>query len=85
MDFEWTALSLQRVLAGNTATAVFVLGTLFVFLVLAAQYESWSPPLVIILIVPLRRREGSSPRMTAADRPARGTMSESSPQARGDS
>jgi multidrug efflux pump len=53
MDFEWTGLSLQQVLAGNTATAVFVLGTLFVFLVLAAQYESWSLPLVIILIVPL--------------------------------
>lgn len=53
MDFEWTELSLQQVLAGNTATAVFVLGTLFVFLVLAAQYESWSLPLVIILIVPL--------------------------------
>jgi multidrug efflux pump len=53
MDFEWTELSLQQVLAGNTATAVFALGTLFVFLVLAAQYESWSLPLVIILIVPL--------------------------------
>ena len=53
MDFEWTGLTLQQVLAGNTATAVFVLGTLFVFLVLAAQYESWSLPLVIILIVPL--------------------------------
>jgi multidrug efflux pump len=53
MDFEWTELSLQQVLAGNTAAAVFVLGTLFVFLVLAAQYESWSLPLVIILIVPL--------------------------------
>jgi len=53
MDFEWTGLSLQQVLAGNTAAAVFVLGTLFVFLVLAAQYESWSLPLVIILIVPL--------------------------------
>jgi multidrug efflux pump len=53
MDIEWTELSLQQVLAGNTATAVFVLGTLFVFLVLAAQYESWSLPLVVILIVPL--------------------------------
>ena len=53
MDFEWADLSLQQVLAGNTATAVFALGTLFVYLVLAAQYESWSLPLVIILIVPL--------------------------------
>ena len=53
MDFEWTELSLQQVLAGNTAAVVFALGALFVFLVLAAQYESWSLPLVIILIVPL--------------------------------
>ena len=53
MDFEWTELSLQQVTAGNTAAAVFALGTLFVYLVLAAQYESWSLPLVIILIVPL--------------------------------
>ena len=52
MDFEWTELSLQQVLAGNTAAAVFALGTLFVFLVLAAQYESWSLPLAIILVVP---------------------------------
>ena len=53
MDFEWTELSLQQILAGNTAAAVFVLGTLFVFLVLAAQYESWSLPFAIILIVPM--------------------------------
>ena len=53
MDIEWTELSLQQILAGNTATYVFALGTLFVFLVLAAQYESWSLPLAIILIVPM--------------------------------
>jgi multidrug efflux pump len=53
MDFEWTELSLQQILAGNTAGAVFVLGTVFVFLVLAAQYESWSLPFAIILIVPM--------------------------------
>ena len=53
MDFEWTELSLQQILAGNTAAAVFVLGTVFVFLVLAAQYESWSLPFAIILIVPM--------------------------------
>jgi multidrug efflux pump len=53
MDFEWTELSLQQMLAGNTAAAVFVLGTVFVFLVLAAQYESWSLPFAIILIVPM--------------------------------
>ena len=53
MDIAWTELSLQQILAGNTATLVFVLGTVFVFLVLAAQYESWALPLAIILIVPL--------------------------------
>jgi multidrug efflux pump subunit AcrB len=53
MGFEWTELTLQQLLAGNTAPFVFALGTLFVFLVLAAQYESWSLPLAIILIVPM--------------------------------
>ena len=53
MDIEWTELSLQQILAGNTATLVFALGTVFVFLVLAAQYESWALPLAIILIVPM--------------------------------
>jgi multidrug efflux pump len=51
--FEWTELTLQQILAGNTAVFVFLLGTVFVFLVLAAQYESWSLPLAIILIVPM--------------------------------
>ena len=45
MGFEWTELTLQQILAGNTAVFVFPLGALFVFLVLAAQYESWSLPL----------------------------------------
>ena len=53
MDIEWTDLSLQQILAGNTAGFVFALGTVFVFLVLAAQYESWALPLAIILIVPM--------------------------------
>jgi len=53
MDIAWADLSLQQILAGDTATLVFVLGTVFVFLVLAAQYESWSLPLAIILIVPM--------------------------------
>ncbi len=53
MDFEWTELSLQQILAGNTAWVVFALGTVLVFLVLAAQYESWWLPLAIILIVPM--------------------------------
>ena len=53
MTFEWTELTLLQILAGNTAVQVFSLGTLLVFLVLAAQYESWSLPLAIILIVPM--------------------------------
>jgi hydrophobe/amphiphile efflux-1 (HAE1) family protein len=51
--YEWTELSLQEILAGNSALYVFPLCALFVFLVLAAQYESWSLPLAIILIVPM--------------------------------
>ncbi|HZC34103.1 MAG TPA: efflux RND transporter permease subunit, partial [Chthoniobacterales bacterium] len=51
--FEWTELSLQEVLAGNSAVYIFPLCVLFVFLVLAAQYESWALPLAIILIVPM--------------------------------
>ena len=51
--FEWTELSLQEILAGNTAVYIFPLCVLFVFLVLAAQYESWALPLAIILIVPM--------------------------------
>jgi multidrug efflux pump len=53
MSFEWTELTLLQILAGNTAPFVFALGTVFVFLVLAAQYESWSLPFAIILIVPM--------------------------------
>jgi len=53
IGFEWTELTYQQKLAGNTAIFVFPLCVLLVFLVLAAQYESWSLPLVIILIVPM--------------------------------
>ena len=53
MGFQWTELTLQQILAGNTAVFVFILGAVFVFLTLAAQYESWSLPLAIILIVPM--------------------------------
>jgi multidrug efflux pump len=53
MSFEWTELTLLQILAGNTAPLVFALGTVFVFMVLAAQYESWSLPFAIILIVPM--------------------------------
>jgi HAE1 family hydrophobic/amphiphilic exporter-1 len=51
--FEWTELALQEKQAGNTAIFVFVLATAFVFLLLAAQYESWLLPLSVILIVPM--------------------------------
>lgn len=52
-DFEWTEIAYQQKLAGNTALFIFPLCVLFVFLTLAAQYESWSLPLAIILIVPM--------------------------------
>ena len=51
--FEWTELTLQQILAGNSSLYIFPLCVLFVFLVLAAQYESWALPLAIILIVPM--------------------------------
>jgi multidrug efflux pump len=53
MGFEWTELSLQQILAGNTAAIIFPLSVVFVFLALAAQYESWSLPFAVILIVPM--------------------------------
>jgi multidrug efflux pump len=53
MQFEWTDLTYQEILAGNTAILVFPLCVLLVFLVLAAQYESLILPLAIILIVPM--------------------------------
>jgi HAE1 family hydrophobic/amphiphilic exporter-1 len=51
--FEWTDLAYQQKLAGNTGLLVFGASIVFVFLVLAAQYESWSLPLAVILIVPM--------------------------------
>jgi len=53
MAFEWTDLTYQRILAGNSAVYVYPLCILLVFLVLAAQYESLRLPLAILLIVPL--------------------------------
>jgi multidrug efflux pump len=53
VDYEWTDLAYQQELAGNTALLVLPLIVLLVFLVLAAQYESLTLPLAIILIVPM--------------------------------
>ncbi|HZY34700.1 MAG TPA: efflux RND transporter permease subunit, partial [Rhodanobacter sp.] len=53
ISFEWTELTYQQILAGNTAILVFPLCVLLVFLVLSSLYESWSLPLVVILIVPM--------------------------------
>ena len=52
-SFEWTELAYQEKLAGSTGLFVFAASVVFVFLVLAAQYESWSLPLSVILIVPM--------------------------------
>ncbi|HSW04251.1 efflux RND transporter permease subunit, partial [Aquabacterium sp.] len=53
ITYEWTELTYQEILAGNSAIWVFPLAVLLVFLVLAAQYESLTLPLAIILIVPM--------------------------------
>ncbi|MDH6594619.1 multidrug efflux pump [Variovorax sp. TBS-050B] len=53
IDFEWTDLTYQEILAGNSAIIVFPIAILLVFLVLAAQYESLTLPIAIILIVPM--------------------------------
>ena len=51
--YEWTGTTYQEIKAGNAAPIAFALGFIVVFLVLAAQYESWSIPLAILLTVPL--------------------------------
>ncbi len=53
MGFEWTGMSFQEKQVGNEAVLVFVLAITLVFLVLAAQYESWTSPAAVILVVPL--------------------------------
>jgi multidrug efflux pump len=55
MGFEWTELAYQQIAVGKDLLTkwVFPLAVLFVFLVLAAQYESWSMPMAILLIVPM--------------------------------
>jgi len=53
MKTEWTELMFMQIRAGNTAMYVFALAVVFVFLALAALYESWALPLAVILVVPL--------------------------------
>jgi len=53
MRAEWTELALLQQRVGNTAMYAFVLAVVLVFLVLAAQYESWALPLAVILVVPM--------------------------------
>ncbi|TLD71105.1 multidrug efflux RND transporter permease subunit [Phragmitibacter flavus] len=52
-DYEWTDVTYQQILAGDSIIFIFPLCVLFVFLVLSAQYESWSLPFAVILIVPM--------------------------------
>jgi HAE1 family hydrophobic/amphiphilic exporter-1 len=51
--FEWSGISLEEVESGGAAVAIFALGVVFVFLTLAAQYESFVDPIIIMLVVPL--------------------------------
>ena len=53
ISYEWTELAYQQKKTGNTAVIAFILAVLFVFLLLAAQFESWVLPLAVILIVPM--------------------------------
>jgi hydrophobic/amphiphilic exporter-1 (mainly G- bacteria), HAE1 family len=53
IDYSWTGLSLEELKSGGQAPLIFGLGLVFVFLVLAAQYESFVDPFIIILAVPL--------------------------------
>jgi multidrug efflux pump len=53
VSFEWTEMTFLQVQAGNVALLIFALGTVLVYLVLAAKYESWRLPLAVILVVPL--------------------------------
>jgi HAE1 family hydrophobic/amphiphilic exporter-1 len=53
MGFEWTGMSFQEKQVGSEAILIFALAIILVFLVLAAQYESWSSPMAVLLVVPL--------------------------------
>ncbi len=70
ITYEWTDLAYQQKLPGTPALLIFAASALFVFLVLTAQYESWTLPLAIVLIVPMCLLAASiwSPRPRHADR-----------------
>ncbi len=53
MGYEWTEITFLQIRSGNTAMVLFLLAVVLVFLVLAAQYESWALPLAVILVVPM--------------------------------
>lgn len=53
VGFEWTGMSYQEKLVGSQGIYIFVLGILVVYLILAAQYESWTTPLAVVLSIPL--------------------------------
>jgi HAE1 family hydrophobic/amphiphilic exporter-1 len=53
MSYEWSGIALEQIESGGAAALIFALGIVFVFLVLAAQYESFADPLIILLAVPL--------------------------------
>ena len=53
MGFEWSGVTYQQILAGNQAPIIFGLAIVFVYLFLAAQYESWAIPIAVLLSVPL--------------------------------
>ena len=52
MGYEWTGTTYQQILAGNQAPVIFTLAFIFVFLFLAAQYESWMIPMAVVLAIP---------------------------------
>ncbi|MBX9880208.1 MAG: efflux RND transporter permease subunit [Candidatus Obscuribacterales bacterium] len=52
MTFSWSGISLEEISAGSSAVFIFILGLVFVFLVLSAQYESYTDPAIILLSVP---------------------------------
>jgi HAE1 family hydrophobic/amphiphilic exporter-1 len=51
--YEWTGVTLQELKAGSIASLIFALAIAFVFLILAAQYESWTMPFIVLMAVPL--------------------------------